>query len=236
MAEIDPKTALKKQAALTAVERVRSGMVLGLGTGSTTAFAVERIGEMWQAGELRDLICIPTSESTAKQARSHGLPLGDLGQYPRVDLAIDGADEVDPNLDLIKGLGGALLREKDVELVADIFVVVIDGGKLVDRLGTKAPLPVEVGRDAWQKEAAWLATLGCEPVLRGGEADPFVSDNGNCIVDCRFAGGIEDAHALAAWLDERPGVMAHGLFLDLASAVIVARADGIQVLARQPRP
>ncbi|MEE8409106.1 MAG: ribose 5-phosphate isomerase A [Myxococcota bacterium] len=235
MADEDAKAALKKQAAVTAVERVRSGMVLGLGTGSTTAFAVERIGEMWQAGELEDVVGIPTSERTAEQARSYGLPLGDLKDHPRVDLAIDGADEVDPNLDLIKGLGGALLREKRVERAADTFVVVIDDGKLVDKLGTKGPLPVEVGRDAWQGEAAWLATLGCDPVLRGGAADPFVSDNGNYIVDCRFAAGIEDAHALAASLDERPGVMAHGLFLDMANAVIVARADGIQVLARQPR-
>lgn len=235
MAEMDSKTALKKQAALTAVERVRSGMVLGLGTGSTTAFAVERIGEMWQAGELKDLICIPTSERTAEQARSHGLPLGDLGQYPRVDLAIDGADEVDPNLDLIKGLGGALLREKDVELVADTFVVVVDDGKMVGKLGTKAPLPVEVGRDDWQAEAAWLATLGCQPVLRGGDATPFISDNDNFIIDCRFADGIDDAYTLGVTLDERPGVRAHGLFLGLASAVIVARADGIQVLARETR-
>jgi ribose 5-phosphate isomerase A len=196
---------------------------------------VARIGELWQAGELADLVCVPTSDRTAEQARGYGLPLTDLATTPRVDLAIDGADEVDPALDLIKGLGGALLQEKRVEKVAHHFIVVVDESKLVDKLGTRGPLPVEVAAPSWQDEAAWLSTLGCEASLRGGQASPYVSDNGNYIVDCRFANGIDDAAALAAALDERPGVLEHGLFLGMANEVIVAGEVGIRVLRREPR-
>lgn len=225
--------AQKRAAAQAAVERVRSGMVIGLGTGSTTAHAVARIGELWQAGSLVDLVGVPTSERTAEQARRYGLPLANLDAKPRVDLAIDGADEVDTRLDLIKGLGGALLREKRVERVADHFVVVVDESKLVDKLGTRSPLPVEVGVTRWQEEADWLATLGCEAILRGGKETPFVTDNGNYIVDCRFPRGIDAATALAAALEERAGVLEHGLFLGMANEVIVAGEAGIRVLKRE---
>jgi ribose 5-phosphate isomerase A len=224
---------LKKQAAVHAVREVRSGMVLGLGTGSTTAYAVAAIGETWRAGALTDVVGIPTSDRTAEQARSYGIPLSDLTAHPRVDLAIDGADEVDPSLDLIKGLGGALLREKQVELAAARFIVIVDDSKLVERLGSHAPLPVEVERESWRDQIPALAVLGCQPVLRGGEDQPFVTDNGNYILDCRFAGGI-DGPEVAAALDERPGVLAHGLFLGMASEVVVAGAGGLRVLTREP--
>jgi ribose 5-phosphate isomerase A len=223
---------LKRQAAERAVQEVRSGMILGLGTGSTTAFAVTAIGELLGRGELRDLVGVPTSERTAEQARGLGIPLATLTEHARVDLAIDGADEVDPDLDLIKGLGGALLREKQVERVADRFIVIVDDSKLVSRLGTRAPLPVEVERSRWQSLLEPLAALGCEPSVRGGERAPFVTDNGNAIIDCRFAGGIEDPSAVAAVLDAIPGVLAHGLFLGMADEVVVAGADGVRVLSR----
>jgi ribose 5-phosphate isomerase A len=229
---LDRREAQKQAAAKTAVSHVESGMVLGLGTGSTMFYAVVEIGERIAAGALTDIVGIPTSQKTATQAAAHGIPLGTLVAHPVVDLAIDGADEVDPRLNLVKGLGGALLREKQVARVARRFVVIVDEGKLVEGLGTRAPLPVEVARDGWQPEMEWLARLGCAPVLRGG-ASPFVSDNHNFILDCRFANGIADAKALAAALDARAGVLAHGLFLDMASEVVVAGESGLRILRRE---
>jgi len=222
---------LKKLAAEYAVREVRDRMVLCLGTGSTTAFAVAAIGERWRRGELEGVVGIPTSERTAEQARQYGLPLATLAEFPRVDLAIDGADEVDPALDLIKGLGGALLREKQVELAAERFIVIIDDSKLVPRLGTRAPLPVEVERSTWQSQLEPLAALGCEPILRGGD-QPFVTDNGNYVIDCRFAAGL-DATAVAAALEGRAGVLAHGLFLGMATEVMVAATTGVRVMQRE---
>jgi ribose 5-phosphate isomerase A len=221
---------LKKAAAQKAVEQVRSGMVLGLGTGSTTRYVVLKIGELWQAGRLTGLVCIPTSEETAQEARRQNLPLADFNEQPIVDLAIDGADEVDPGLNLIKGRGGALLREKMVETAAGRFIVIVDGSKLVQKLGTRGPLPVEVVQFGWKAQHRWLAALGCRPVLRGGEAKPFVTDNGNYILDCVFANGIDDPVTLAAVLSGRPGIVEHGLFLGLASQVIVAESEGIRLL------
>ena len=184
--------AQKKQAAEKAVEQVKSGMVLGLGTGSTAKYAIIKIGELWQAGVLTDIVGIPTGETTATLARKYGLPLASLDEYPVIDLTIDGADEVAPNLDLIKGLGGALLREKMIELATRRFIVVADESKLVDQLGTHSPLPVEVTQFAWKYQADWLKNLGCRPALRGGEAEPYVTDNGNYIIalPARLAGSV----------------------------------------------
>jgi ribose 5-phosphate isomerase A len=229
---------LKKQAAEKAVEQVENGMVLGLGTGSSAKYATMRIGELWQTGQLSDIVGIPTSEGTVTLAVKYGLPLATLDQYPVVDLVIDGADEIYPQLNLIKGLGGALLREKMIESAPKKFIVVADGSKLVEKLGTRAPVPVEVVQFCWKTTARWLESLGCEVSIRGssigspqgGESPPFVTDNGNYILDCRFPNGIDNPAELAVTLKNRSGVVEHGLFLDLASEAIVAVEGGLHFI------
>ncbi len=220
---------LKKAAAEKAVEQVKDGMVLALGTGSTAKYAIIKIGELWQAGALQDIVGIPTSEGTAALARDYDIPLVSLDDYDRIDLAIDGADEVDPNFDLIKGLGGALLREKMVETLVKYFIVVVDETKLVQKLGTHSPLPVEVTQFAWRAHARWLTGLGCKPALRQQGEAPYVTDNGNYILDCTFPHGIDDPAALAGTLRSRPGIIEHGLFLNMAHEVIAATANGLLV-------
>lgn len=222
--------ALKKQAAEKAVEQVKSGMVLGLGTGSTTRYAIIKIGELWQAGKLTDIVGVPTSEGTVTLANEYSIPIAMLDEYPEIDLAIDGADEVDPQLNVIKGLGGALLREKMIEAVVKLFIVVVDGSKISDKLGTVSPLPVEVVQFSWKYTAAWLANLGCTPVIRGGQESPYITDNGNYILDCHFPTGIDDPQALNARLCAQPGVVENGLFLGMANQVIVATEDGLEFL------
>lgn len=222
---------LKKVAAEKAVEQVQSGMVLGLGSGSTTKYAVMKIGELWQAGHLTDVVGIPTSEETAALARQYGLPLGALVDHPRLDLAIDGADEVDPALNLIKGLGGALLREKMIESGAEKFIIIVDDTKPVAQLGTRSPLPVEVTQFGWRHQARWLTdTFNCVPTLRGGEAEPFITDNSNYILDCTFPNGIDAPADLAVVLKARTGIVEHGLFLGMADEVIVAGAEGLRFM------
>jgi ribose 5-phosphate isomerase A len=225
---------LKEQAALEAVKAVRSGQILGLGTGSTTRYAVIRIGELFRDGALQRIVGVPTSETTAELARGYGLPLARLEDHPVIDLAIDGADEVAPNFDLIKGLGGALLREKAVEMRAKRFIVIVDPSKLVDKLGTRSPLPVEVPERDWREAADRIAQREeCTPTLRTKGSTPLVTDNGNFILDCRFDRGIDDPAAVAARLDADPAVRAHGLFLGMADDVIVASPDGIRRLERR---
>lgn len=219
---------LKKASAEKAIETIQSGMVLGLGTGSTVKYTIIKLGELLQAGVLGDIVGVPTSESTVALARQYQIPLATLDEQPVIDLAIDGADEVAPNLDLIKGMGGALVREKMIELAATTLVIVIDGSKLVDRLGTHSPLPIEVVQYGWRTQAHWLEGLGCMPALRGGEEQPYITDNGNYILHCTFPNGIDDPHALAATLHARTGIVGHGLFLGMANEVIVADAAGIR--------
>jgi ribose 5-phosphate isomerase A len=230
MSEAD---ALKREAAERAVDFVQSGMVLGLGSGSTASFAVDYVGARLRSGALRDIVGVPTSEATAARARRLGIPLTTLIEHPALDLVVDGADEVDPGLNLIKGLGGALLREKIVEIAARRFVVVVDESKLVDRLGTRGPLPVEVTQFAWEVHARWLAGLGCRAELRRESSGaPYVTDNSNYIVHCTFPAGIPDPVALARTLIERPGIVEHGLFLGMATDVVVAGSNGIRLMAR----
>jgi ribose 5-phosphate isomerase A len=219
------------------VELVQSGMQLGLGTGSTAQYAIDEIGARLRSGVLRDVVAVPTSEWTSRRAARAGIPLATLDECQVLHLAIDGADEVDPHLDLIKGLGGAVLREKIVESAVRRFVVVVDESKLVERLGTRGPLPVEVTQFAWQVHAAWLASLGCRAQLRretGGS--PYVTDNGNYLIYCVFPDGIPDAARLARTLAERPGIVEHGLFLSMASDVIVAGRSGVRILSRPVPP
>ncbi len=228
---------LKQQAAVYAVDMVEDGMVLGLGTGSTFAYALEELGARVAAGRLRAVVGVPTSEATARRARELGIPLTTLAEHPELDMVIDGADEVDPQLDLIKGLGGALLREKIVAFASRRFVTIVDESKLVQRLGTRGPLPVEVVPFAWEVHMRWLTTLGCRAELRHNpDGTPYVTDNHNYIVHCTFPQGITDAYALDQTLHARPGVVEHGLFLGVASEVVVAGAEGVRVLKRTLSP
>jgi ribose 5-phosphate isomerase A len=221
----------KQQAAAYALTLVQSGMMLGLGTGSTTGHFIKMLGERLRAGELRDVVGVPTSERTATLARELGIRLVSLAEHPRLDLAVDGADEVDPNLNLIKGLGWALLREKIVAMHAEQFIVVADESKLVLRLGARRPLPVEIVPFGAEAHVRWLNTLGCRAELwREDGGSPVVTDNGNYLARCWFPGGIADPHALARALADRPGVVEHGLFLGMAHAVVVATPAGVRVL------
>jgi len=223
---------LKQQASARALDYVQSGMALGLGTGSTTQFFVEMLGEKLRTGALQDIIGVPTSENTAALAQELGIPLTTISENPELDLAVDGADEVDPGLNLIKGLGRAALREKVVEIHARKLVIIVDETKLVQRLG-RGPLPVEIVRFESEAHIAWLRTLGCRAELWLEEdGSPIITDNGNFLVLCRFDEGIADAYELSQTLSNRPGIVEHGLFLDMADEVIVAGSDGISVLTR----
>jgi len=220
---------LKRAAGEAAATLIENGMVVGLGTGSTAKFAVEAIGTRVKAG--LKILGIPTSEQTAAQARSLGIPLGELSADRRVDLTIDGADEVDiHNLDLIKGRGGALLREKIVASVSDRFVIVVDESKLVERLG-RSVLPVEVVPFGWEATAHKLRKLGAVPTLRKSGSEAFVSEGGHYILDCTLSGELSPA-ALGVALDGVVGVVEHGLFLGMTSRVFAAGADGVRELTR----
>ncbi|KAL1158787.1 hypothetical protein V6Z11_A08G247800 [Gossypium hirsutum] len=194
---------LKKLAADKAVESVKSGMVLGLGTGSTAAFVVDKLGQLLSTGQLSNIVGIPTSKRTQEQAASLNIPLSTLDLHPHIDLAIDGADEVDPNLDLVKGRGGALLREKMVEAASSSFIVVADDSKLVSGLGGSGlAMPVEVVQFCWKYNLVRLEglfkELGCEAKLRlagDGSEKPYVTDNMNYIVDLYFKNPIKDGFA-----------------------------------------
>jgi ribose 5-phosphate isomerase A len=224
---------LKLQAASHALAYVHSGMVLGLGSGTTAGRFVDLLGERLRSGALRDIVGVPTSEATAVRARSLGIPLTTLDEHRRLDLAVDGADEVDPNFNLIKGLGRCLLREKIVVTHADRFLVLIDEAKLVDRLGSHGPLPVEIVPFAATAHVAWLDTIsGRADLWKEACGLPVVTDNGNYLARCWFPGGIADPYALARTLADRPGIVDHGLFLDVATAVVVAGAGGVRVLNR----
>jgi ribose 5-phosphate isomerase A len=222
----------KARAAEEAVREVVSGQVLGLGSGSTAAIAVTKIGERYQRGELRDIIGVPTSEATRAIAERYGIPVAPIDAHEVIDLAIDGADEVGPGLDLIMGLGGALLLEKAVERKAKRFVVIVDDSKLVARLGTKAPVPLEVARPTWRDLVEPLRALGGDPILREGPSGPSTTDQDNYLIDCWFRDGIGDARALAASLEAMPLVLEHGLFLEMADVAIVADAVGIRRIQR----
>jgi ribose 5-phosphate isomerase A len=223
----------KRDAAHAAVERfVRSGATVGLGSGTTSAFVVRRIGELLDAGELREVRGIPTSEGTAALAREVGIPLRSLSEaHPT--LTLDGADEIGPGLVAIKGLGGALLREKIVAAAStEGLVLVADASKTVGALGTRAPVPVEVDPFGWQVTLQTLSTLGCQPRLRMDAADPqhpFITDGGHYTADCAFE-RIEDPAALEAAIKAIPGALECGLFVGLALAAIVAGTDGLQII------
>jgi ribose 5-phosphate isomerase A len=219
----------KRAAAMRAIEEVEDGMVLGLGTGSTAAFVVEGLGARVARG--LKVVGIPTSERTAAQARRLGIPIATFAEYQRLDLTIDGADEVQlGTLDLIKGLGGALLREKIVASASNRLVIVVDQEKLVDRLGEHTPVPVEVTQFGWQATAVALAKLGCVPERRYAAGEqPFITDGGNYILDCRF-GPLADPRAVEKNMALTVGTVESGLFVGRSSMVVVASASGVEVL------
>ncbi|KAH7543231.1 hypothetical protein FEM48_Zijuj02G0162300 [Ziziphus jujuba var. spinosa] len=225
---------LKKLAADKAVDYVKSGMVLGLGTGSTAAFVVAKLGELLSSGQLTDIVGVPTSKRTEEQARQLGIPLSVLDDHPHLDLAIDGADEVDPDLNLVKGRGGALLREKMVEAASDKFVVVVDDTKLVSGLGGSGlAMPVEVVQFCWKYNLVRLQELfkeeGVEAKLRLNGGKPYVTDNSNYIVDLYFKTPIKDGLGAGKEISALEGVVEHGLFLDMATSVIIAGKNGVDV-------
>lgn len=220
---------LKRQAAEAALSPVEDGMVLGLGTGSTAAFMVDALGRRVRQG-LR-IVGIPTSERTAAQAKALGIPLATLGTHGTIDLTIDGADQVHTGtLDLIKGLGGALLREKIVAAASRRMTVIVDQAKLAPALGGAVRLPVEVVRFGWQTTAARLRDAGADFRIRGNPDDPFVTDGGNHILDCAFP--AIDAATLQPRLKSLTGVVETGLFVGLATTVVVGTPGGPNILER----
>lgn len=223
--------ALKRAAAEKAVDMIEDGMNLGLGTGSTANHVLRVIAERRERGELRNIRGVPTSRATFDLATELGIPLTTLDVQPRLHLAIDGADEVDPNLNLIKGLGGALLWEKIVESMAQRLVIVVDESKLVDLLGQHVPVPVEVVQFAWSTHLHFMKDIGGNPELRKDAAgEPFVTDGGHYIIDCKFARGLSDPRKIEKVFRKRPGIVESGLFLNMAECVIVAAASGVRVM------
>jgi ribose 5-phosphate isomerase A len=226
---------LKQKAAHRAVEFVDSGMVVGLGTGSTTEFAVRRIAERLKSGDLKNIVAIPTSIRTQKLAGELNIPLCGLDDQPDIDVTIDGADEVDPDLNLIKGGGGALLREKVVAQASRRNIIIVDQSKLSPRLGTHWALPIEVIPFAVKTEENFIKSLGASVTLRT-EADgqPYKTDQNNFILDANL-GEMADPNGIAARLNGRAGIVEHGLFLGLANDVIVAAEDKIRHLKRNDK-
>lgn len=223
---------LKKQAAEKAVEEIESGMVVGLGTGSTTNFAVQKIAELLKTGKLKEIVCIPTSKATEELAKSIGIPLVSFDDRQEIDLTIDGADEVDDNLNLIKGGGGAHLREKVVAQASKKEIIIVDESKISNKLGEKWAVPVEVLQYCVELEKKFLGSLGAKVELRkDNNGNAYITDEGNYILDANF-GVIESPKELAQMLEARAGIVEHGMFIDLVSEVIVASSEGIKILKK----
>jgi ribose 5-phosphate isomerase A len=239
---------LKYAAGTYAAEWVLDGMVVGLGSGSTARYTTLRIAERLREGSLTNIVAVPTSNETAALARRHGISVVMLGTlYERlgeftdngepppdgrvIDLTIDGADEVDPHLNAIKGIGGFLLREKIVASVTRREVLVVDETKLVSNLGATSPVPVEVARFGWQSIRVALERTGAKTALRQRDGRPYLTDEGHYIIDCRY-GEISSPHELATTLQAIPGVVGHGLFLGMVHSVVVANRDGVYTIER----
>ena len=227
------KDELKKTAAHRAVEFVTSGMLIGLGTGSTAKFAVERIGELLRGGSLKNILGIPSSNQTEKLAQGMAIPLTSLDEHPAVDLNIDGADEVDPDLNLIKGRGGALLKEKKIAQASRRNIIIVDDSKLSSQLGSLVSVPVEIIPLARESAENYLKSLEASVTLRAdNDGQPYRTDQKNLILDAKFE-PIANLKELAHRLNQRAGIIEHGLFIELADDVIVAGENGIQHLQRK---
>ncbi len=233
--ELDPREAWKRAAAERATDWLRSGMVVGLGAGSTALLAVQRIATLLASKMLSGIVGVPCSTAVASAAAQLGIPLTTLDEHPVIDVTIDGADEVDlESFALIKGGGGALLHEKIVAQASRRELIVVDATKPSPVLGTTHELPVEVIAFGWRSQARFLESLGAQVHVRiAPTGTPFRTDQNNLILDCAF-GPIREPRALARALSERAGVVEHGLFLDLATDLIVAGSDGIRHLSRSP--
>jgi len=223
---------LKMEAGQAAVDFIESSMVLGLGTGSTTRYALEEIGRRIKSGRLKDIVGIPSSVQTEKIAGELGISLTTFDEFQEIDLTIDGADEVDPELNLIKGGGGALLREKILAQASRGNIMIVDESKLSPRLGTHCPVPIEVIPFAWKLVEKFLFSLGGEAKLRmKDDRNPYTTDQNNYILDTKF-GPISDLEGLASNLSKKAGIVEYGLFLGTASEIIVASENGIRFLRR----
>jgi ribose 5-phosphate isomerase A len=229
----DPHAALKKEAAEYALRYVKSGMTVGLGTGSTAIFAIRHIGSMLKSGELKDIVCFATSRGSWDAAVELKIPMLTEDLPKNIDVTIDGADEVDPQLNLIKGGGGALLREKLVAQATKLEIIVVDESKLSQRLGTLHVLPIEVLPFGWRSQARFLEALGAKYVVRQSpDGREYHTDQGNLILDCDF-GPIANATKLALELEARAGIVEHGLFIGLTHSVVVAGESGIREITRK---
>ena len=223
---MDLQTQMKAEVARVAAQQVESGMILGLGSGSTAAILIEELGKRWQSGDLTDIKGVPTSFQASVLAQQYGIPLITLNEIDHMDLAIDGADEVDPALNLIKGGGACQTREKLVDTRARRFVVVVDETKMSPALGTNFALPVEVLPDAYRQVQEALRDMGSDPVLRMAvrKAGPVVTDQGNLIIDAKFD-QIDDPASLEPAINNIPGVLENGLFVGVASEVLVGHIE-----------
>ncbi|MCL1467359.1 ribose-5-phosphate isomerase RpiA [Argonema galeatum] len=233
-AEIDATTLMKQQVGKAAADRVQSGSIVGLGTGSTTAYAIQFLGDRLKSGELKDIIGVPTSFQAEVLAKQYGIPLTTLDAIDRIDIAIDGADEVDPQLNLIKGGGAAHTREKIVDSLADLFIVVVDSSKLVDKLGSTFKLPVEVIPMAYAPVMRAIEKLGGKPELRMGvkKAGPVITDQGNMVIDVKFD-TIDNPAELEKTLNNIPGVLENGLFVGVTNLVLVGEVKDGQPSVRE---
>jgi ribose 5-phosphate isomerase A len=233
-AEQDPVKLMKQQVGQAAAELVQSGSIVGLGTGSTTAYAIEYLGKRLQSGDLKDIKGIPTSFQASVLAKEYGIPLTTLDEVDHIDIAIDGADEVDPQKNLIKGGGAAHTREKIVDALAEQFVVVVDASKLVDKLGSTFLLPVEVIPMAMTPVMRAIEKLGGKPQLRMGvkKAGPVVTDEGNFVVDVKFD-SIDNPAELEKTLNNIPGVLENGLFVGVTDLVLIGEIQEGKPVIRQ---
>lgn len=234
MSEQDPVKLMKQQVGKAAADRVQSGSILGLGTGSTTAYTIQYLGERLQSGELKDIKGVPTSFQASVLAKQYGIPLTTLDEIDRMDVAIDGADEVDPNKNLIKGGGAAHTREKLVDTLADQFIVVVDSSKLVEKLGSTFLLPVEVIPLAITPVMKKIEKLGGKPTLRMGvkKAGPVITDQGNMVIDVKFE-SIDNPAELEKTLNNIPGVLENGLFVGVADLILVGEIKDGKPLVRE---
>ncbi|WP_315789314.1 ribose-5-phosphate isomerase RpiA [Fischerella sp. JS2] len=233
-AATDPVKLMKQQVGKAAADLVKSGSIVGLGTGSTTAYAIQYIGERLKSGELKDIVGVPTSFQAEVLAKEYGIPLTTLDAIDHIDIAIDGADEVDLQKNLIKGGGAAHTREKVVDYLADQFIVVVDGGKLVDRLGSVFAVPVEVIPMAITPVMRAVTQLGGKPELRMGvkKAGPVITDQGNMVIDVKFD-SIDDPVNLEKTLNNIPGVLENGIFVNCADRVLIGEVKDGQPVVRE---
>lgn len=222
MTELDPVKVMKQEVGRAAAARVKSGSIVGLGTGSTTAFAIQFLGDRLKSGELKDVKGVPTSFQASILAKKYGIPLVTLDDIDGIDIAIDGADEVDPQKNLIKGGGAAHMREKIVDSLAKEFIVVVDSSKMVDRLGSTFALPIEVLPLAITPVTRAIEQLGGKPELRLGikKDGPVITDQGNMVLDVTFA-AIDHPAELEKTLNNIPGVLENGLFIGLADLILI---------------